>query len=93
MSVFVSFKKNVSQRGLGSHRPHGTRAGLNRNELRARAAKNGQCDCSTQMRDHELTSSCERSHSVDKARVRPKLKHTVVYQLGFEVRTLLNGNP
>jgi len=23
-----SLKKNVSQRGLGSHRPHGTRAGL-----------------------------------------------------------------
>jgi len=22
------FKKNASQRGLGSHRPHGTRAGL-----------------------------------------------------------------
>ena len=29
MPVFVSFKKkNVSQRGLGSHRPHGTTAGL-----------------------------------------------------------------
>ena len=24
-----SLKKNVSQRELGSHRPHGTRAGLN----------------------------------------------------------------
>jgi hypothetical protein len=23
------FQKNVSQRGLGSHRPHGTTAGLN----------------------------------------------------------------
>jgi len=32
MSVFVIVsKRKVSQRGLGSHRPHGTRAGLNLN--------------------------------------------------------------
>jgi len=28
VSIRDSFKKNMSQRGLGSHRPHGTRAGL-----------------------------------------------------------------
>ena len=28
VSIRDSLKKNVSQRGLGSHRPHGTRAGL-----------------------------------------------------------------
>ena len=28
VSIGDSLKKNVSQRGLGSHRPHGTRAGL-----------------------------------------------------------------
>jgi hypothetical protein len=28
VSIRDSFKKNVSQRGLGSHRPHGTTAGL-----------------------------------------------------------------
>ena len=28
VSISDSLKKNVSQRGLGSHRPHGTRAGL-----------------------------------------------------------------
>jgi hypothetical protein len=28
VSVRDSFKENVSQRRLGSHRPHGTRAGL-----------------------------------------------------------------
>ena len=27
VSIRDSLKKNVSQRGLGSHRPHGTRAG------------------------------------------------------------------
>jgi len=28
VSISDSLKKNVSQRGLGSHRPHGTTAGL-----------------------------------------------------------------
>jgi hypothetical protein len=28
VSIRDSFKKKVSQRGLGSHRPHGTTAGL-----------------------------------------------------------------
>ena len=28
VSIGDIFKKNVNQRGLGSHRPHGTRAGL-----------------------------------------------------------------
>ena len=28
VSIGDSFRKKVSQRGLGSHRPHGTRAGL-----------------------------------------------------------------
>jgi hypothetical protein len=31
VSIRDSFKKNVSQIGLGSHRPHGTRAGLKEN--------------------------------------------------------------
>jgi len=30
VSIRDSFKKNVSQRGLGSNRPHGTRPGLNK---------------------------------------------------------------
>jgi hypothetical protein len=32
------------------------------------------------------------THSVDQARVGPKLKHTVVSQLGYESRTSLNEN-
>jgi hypothetical protein len=59
-------------------------------ELHSSAAKSGHCDCSTRVHDRELTSSCERSHSVDQARVGPKLKHTVVSQLGFESGTALN---
>jgi hypothetical protein len=31
VSIHDSFKENMSQGGLGSHRPHGTPAGLNTN--------------------------------------------------------------
>ena len=39
VSIRDSFQKNVSQRGLGSHRPHDTRAGLNKKKKIIRISK------------------------------------------------------